>query len=111
MPALFRYQQFHDPSLGQIANKTIGWTDGEATFDVLAGQLRSGELSPSMDLVFSDEAFRPFNEAREFLEACEGVVDRKQRRATARRVTGAVLSLVVLLALAAAAFLARLSLR
>ena len=53
--------------------------EGEATFEELVAQLKNGTLSPSGDLVWSDGGWCPFERAREFYEACDGVVDRRKR--------------------------------
>lgn len=55
--------------------------------------LREGDLMPS-DLVFSNGQWTTFDRSAEFFEACEGMVDTRERAANTKVVLRAVLGLL-----------------
>ena len=57
----------------------VASVESEATYEALLQMLRSGELSPSRDLVFSRGSWTPFEHSPEFFDALDDVVDHEQR--------------------------------
>ena len=68
-----------------------------ATHDELVAKLKARKLMPS-DLVFSDGIWRPFSEAREFYESCEGLTDTRALGLKARAIFWGVVTFIGLVA-------------